>query len=125
MQISFIVCLLQHGRHNKHPILRKVYIFIFQLFDDENHVNQDASNYIFSTEGHIFRLDSQFRKKSGERKSRKFVRKAAKTSYTRSPGSYNDSIGVSSIFFPFCFFFFSVLLSTHARDGQLVNAFVS
>ncbi|XP_022791460.1 ER degradation-enhancing alpha-mannosidase-like protein 1 [Stylophora pistillata] len=64
------------------------------LFDDSNHLNQDASNYIFSTEGHVFKLDSRFRKRPWDEESEKFVQKATKrTSYTRSSGSYNDSIG--------------------------------
>lgn len=68
--------------------------YLYLLFDVENHVNRDASNYIFSTEGHFFKLDAQFRKKSSARKTRKFVQKAAKTSYTRSSGSrYNESSG--------------------------------
>ncbi|XP_068714333.1 ER degradation-enhancing alpha-mannosidase-like protein 1 isoform X1 [Montipora foliosa] len=68
--------------------------YLYLLFDIENHVNRDASNYIFSTEGHIFRVDAQFRKKSGERKARKFAQKATKASYTRSPGRrYNESTG--------------------------------
>ncbi|EDO46917.1 predicted protein [Nematostella vectensis] len=37
--------------------------YLYLLFDHENHVNQDASNYIFSTEGHLFRLDTRFRKR--------------------------------------------------------------
>eukprot|EP00794_Sanderia_malayensis_P005986 gene5986-6682_t len=36
--------------------------YLFLLFDRENPVNRDASNYIFSTEGHIFKLDSLYRK---------------------------------------------------------------
>jgi len=68
--------------------------YLYLLFDHENHVNQDASNYIFSTEGHIFRLDSQFRKRTEERKGRKYPQRAVKvSSYTRSPVRYNDSIG--------------------------------
>lgn len=68
--------------------------YLYLLFDDSNHLNQDASNYIFSTEGHVFKLDSRFRKRPWDEESEKFVQKATKrTSYTRSPGSYNDSIG--------------------------------
>lgn len=68
--------------------------YLYLLFDDNNHLNQDASNYIFSTEGHVFRLDSLFRKRPWDEESKKFVQKATKrTSYTRSPGGYNDSIG--------------------------------
>lgn len=79
--------------------MRKVCFSSLQLFDHENHVNQDASNYIFSTEGHIFRLDSQFRKRTEERKGRKYPQRAVKvSSYTRSPVRYNDSIGVSLAF---------------------------
>ena len=71
-------------------------VFPLQLFDSENHVNQDASNYIFSTEGHIFRLDPRFRKSALESKTRKFSAKVAKApSSTRSAGRYNDSVGVS------------------------------
>ena len=71
-------------------------IFPLQLFDSENHVNQDASNYIFSTEGHIFRLDPRFRRSALESRTRNFNAKVAKTpSYTRSAGRYNDSVGVS------------------------------
>lgn len=36
--------------------------YLYLLFDRENPVNRDASNYIFSTEGHIFKLDSLYRK---------------------------------------------------------------
>ena len=36
---------------------------IFQLFDLDNPVNK-YSDYIFSTEGHIFRIHSKFRKKA-------------------------------------------------------------
>ena len=68
------------------------HIFPFQLFDSENHVNQDASNYIFSTEGHIFRLDPRFRKSALESRTRKFSAKVAKAP---SAGRYNDSVGVS------------------------------
>lgn len=68
--------------------------YLYLLFDSENHVNQDASNYIFSTEGHIFRLDPRFRKSALESRTRKFSAKVAKAPpYTRSAGRYNDSVG--------------------------------
>jgi len=35
--------------------------YLFLLFDADNPVNKDASNYIFSTEGHVFKLDSLYR----------------------------------------------------------------
>ncbi|XP_073229289.1 ER degradation-enhancing alpha-mannosidase-like protein 1 [Porites lutea] len=64
--------------------------YLYLLFDSENHVNQDASNYIFSTEGHIFRLDPRFRKSALESRTRKFSAKVAKAP---SAGRYNDSVG--------------------------------
>ncbi|XP_078342728.1 ER degradation-enhancing alpha-mannosidase-like protein 1 isoform X2 [Oculina patagonica] len=68
--------------------------YLYLLFDEKNHVNQDASNYIFSTEGHIFRLDTQFRKSHVNVESKRFGPKGTRTaSYTRSPGRHNDSIG--------------------------------
>lgn len=43
---------------------------LFQLFDKDHHINKEASNYIFTTEGHIIRMDRMFRqpKFSEERK---------------------------------------------------------
>lgn len=34
-----------------------------QLFDVDNPINKDASQWIFSTEGHIFKLDQKYRGK--------------------------------------------------------------
>ena len=36
---------------------------MFQLFDKENHLNTQASRYLFSTEGHIFPIKAQFHTK--------------------------------------------------------------
>lgn len=70
-------------------------LFRLQLFDEKNHVNQDASNYIFSTEGHIFKLDTRFRKRPWDLESKRYVQKGTKTaSYIGSVGRHNDSIGV-------------------------------
>ena len=41
-------------------------LFYFQLFDTENHLNQDSSKYVFSTEGHILPIDKKFREKPWE-----------------------------------------------------------
>lgn len=68
--------------------------YLYLLFDENNHVNQDASNYIFSTEGHIFKLDTQFRSKPWDLESKRFVQKRTRTaSYIRSAGRHNESIG--------------------------------
>lgn len=83
---------------------RYIYIFfLLQLFDEKNHVNQDASNYIFSTEGHIFRLDTRFRKSHVNVEAKRFGPKGTRAaSYTRSPGRHNDSIGVCKIYLLVC-----------------------
>lgn len=39
------------------------YSFFFQLFDKENYINTHASEYIFTTEGHVIPLLQAFRKK--------------------------------------------------------------
>lgn len=36
---------------------------LFQLFDKDNHVNKQASRYLFSTEGHLFPVSQIFREK--------------------------------------------------------------
>lgn len=41
-------------------------MFLFQLFDRDNHVNKHASNYLFNTEGHIFPISQMFRDKPWE-----------------------------------------------------------
>lgn len=71
--------------------------YLYLLFDDNNHLNQDASNYIFSTEGHVFRIDSRFRKRPWDEESRMFAQRTTKrTFHTQSSGGYNDSIGCVS-----------------------------
>lgn len=35
--------------------------YLYLLFDFENPINQQASNWIFSTEGHVFKLDDRYR----------------------------------------------------------------
>lgn len=42
--------------------------YLYLLFDEENHLNKEASKYVFSTEGHIFPLDKRFRIKPWENK---------------------------------------------------------
>ena len=34
-----------------------LFFFFLQLFDHDNPVNKQASKYIFTTEGHFFKLD--------------------------------------------------------------------
>lgn len=40
--------------------------YLYLLFDEENHLNKEASKYVFSTEGHIFPIDKRFRVKPWE-----------------------------------------------------------
>ena len=40
--------------------------FLFQLFDKDNHLNKQASQYLFNTEGHIFPISEKFRRKPWE-----------------------------------------------------------
>ncbi|XP_028516493.1 ER degradation-enhancing alpha-mannosidase-like protein 1 isoform X2 [Exaiptasia diaphana] len=73
--------------------------YLYLLFDHENHVNQDASNYIFSTEGHLFRLDTRMRKRPWDVTS--FMRHTIKPkSHVVSLTSHyrNDSCGDDVIF---------------------------
>ena len=35
------------------------FCFVFQLFDVDNHVNKESSNYIFTTEGHLIPVQYQ------------------------------------------------------------------
>ncbi|CAI9720187.1 degradation-enhancing alpha-mannosidase 1 [Octopus vulgaris] len=37
--------------------------YLYLLFDKDNHLNKEAINYIFSTEGHVFPINSRFRTK--------------------------------------------------------------
>lgn len=37
-----------------------------QLFDEDNHVNVETARYIFSTEGHLFPVNSELRKRTWE-----------------------------------------------------------
>ena len=82
----------------KNPTLVQMLSFVYsQLFDQENHLNQDASNYVFSTEGHIFRLDTRFRKKAWEIPTDRVVRTTqVKSPVTFSRTSNNDSHWVST-----------------------------
>ena len=61
-------------------------IFSLQLFDRDNPVNKDASNYIFSTEGHIFKLDSLYRGGNEREKVEKRSKIESIGSVTFSPG---------------------------------------
>lgn len=71
--------------------------YLYLLFDENNHLNQDASNYIFSTEGHVFRIDSRFRKRPWDEESKMFAQRTTKRTFnTQSSGGYNDSIGCVS-----------------------------
>lgn len=80
------------------PLKRLIVSLFSQLFDDNNHLNQDASNYIFSTEGHVFRIDSRFRKRPWDEESKMFAQRTTKrTFHTQSSGGYNDSIGVGAL----------------------------
>ena len=38
----------------------------FQLFDKDNHLNKHPTEYLFTTEGHIFPISKEFRKKPWE-----------------------------------------------------------
>lgn len=40
--------------------------YLFLLFDEDNHVNKEISRYIFSTEGHLFPITSDLRRKTWE-----------------------------------------------------------
>ncbi|XP_071082852.1 ER degradation-enhancing alpha-mannosidase-like protein 1 isoform X2 [Haliotis cracherodii] len=40
--------------------------YLYLLFDKDNHVNTEASKWLFSTEGHLFPVSRQLRKKSWE-----------------------------------------------------------
>lgn len=42
---------------------------MFQLFDKDNHLNRQASKYLFNTEGHIFPINQKFRRKPWEEES--------------------------------------------------------
>lgn len=46
-----------------------VLIIYLQLFDKDNYVNRHFSKYVFSTEGHLFPVDIQFRSKVWEEKT--------------------------------------------------------
>ena len=43
-----------------------MFIFPFQLFDKDNHLNRQGSKYIFNTEGHVFPILQKFRRKPWE-----------------------------------------------------------
>lgn len=40
--------------------------YLYLLFDEDNHANRETSRYIFSTEGHIFPIKAEFRRKTWE-----------------------------------------------------------
>ncbi|XP_078677901.1 ER degradation-enhancing alpha-mannosidase-like protein 1 isoform X1 [Branchiostoma floridae x Branchiostoma belcheri] len=40
--------------------------YLYLLFDKDNHVNQHARRYLFTTEGHLFRVDRTFRRSPWE-----------------------------------------------------------
>ncbi|XP_041377881.1 ER degradation-enhancing alpha-mannosidase-like protein 1 [Gigantopelta aegis] len=40
--------------------------YLFLLFDVDNHLNKKSSEYLFSTEGHIYPIDRRFRRKPWE-----------------------------------------------------------
>jgi len=42
---------------------------LLQLFDIDNHVNRQAVNYIFSTEGHLFPVSAFLRRAAGPRRT--------------------------------------------------------
>ena len=65
---------------------RYLSMFSLQLFDRDNPVNKDASNYIFSTEGHIFKLDSLYRGGNEREKVEKRSKIESIGSVTFSPG---------------------------------------
>ncbi|XP_031563144.1 ER degradation-enhancing alpha-mannosidase-like protein 1 [Actinia tenebrosa] len=72
--------------------------YLYLLFDHENHVNQDASNYIFSTEGHLFRLDTKQRKRPWDVTSfprHRFKLKSNMTPVTKQ--QRNDSCGCENL----------------------------
>ncbi|XP_065674366.1 ER degradation-enhancing alpha-mannosidase-like protein 1 isoform X2 [Hydra vulgaris] len=72
--------------------------YLYLLFDFENPVNRRASDWLFSTEGHIFRIDEQYRASSWD----KFVskdsppqssaRKIKNNTYSSVCEAYNDNI---------------------------------
>lgn len=48
--------------------------YLYLIFDEENRIHDDDSNYVFTTEGHILQLDKEhLRPKSTKNPTRKFV----------------------------------------------------
>ncbi|XP_023726969.1 ER degradation-enhancing alpha-mannosidase-like protein 1, partial [Cryptotermes secundus] len=43
--------------------------YLYLLFDKDNYVNKHFSKYVFSTEGHLFPVDVQFRSKVWEERT--------------------------------------------------------
>jgi ER degradation enhancer, mannosidase alpha-like 1 len=39
-------------------VLSETLKYLYLLFDESNPINRDASNYVFTTEGHVLRLDA-------------------------------------------------------------------
>jgi hypothetical protein len=53
----------------KHPSVFILLHIFLQLFDKDNYVNKHFSKYVFSTEGHLFPVNIQFRSKVWEEKT--------------------------------------------------------
>jgi ER degradation enhancer, mannosidase alpha-like 1 len=68
-------------------VLSETIKYLYLLFDEANSINQDDSNYVFTTEGHVLRMDvSDFHPMSSAR------RKLRGPERLTCP-AYNDSLG--------------------------------
>ena len=64
--------------------------YLYLLFDFENPMNQESSKWIFSTEGHVFRLDNRYRKILEDAENAKNIRKFRSTIYSSRLNSTLD-----------------------------------
>lgn len=63
--------------------------YLYLLFDEDNRINDDDSNYVFTTEGHILMLDHDLLKKPkhGKSSTRKFISHQCPTYYPYTTNS--------------------------------------
>ena len=70
--------------------------FLLQLFDIDHTLNKQASSYIFTTEGHLLRLDPELRQKSWKLHERNQYKNAYKH-INRAVARINESQISSSV----------------------------
>ena len=73
-----------------------------QLFDEDNHVNKEATRYVFTTEGHVIPIDKRFREKPWQERNQDKGDKHPKDSSVESDlpvivdAGYNNETNVST-----------------------------